>query len=91
MPGADSGASGFIFAAKTELKSSGASAQFRAFVLEWNWAETLVIGAISAKDFLDLKLNWAVLSAERSHEEKSFSSRDGPRRVDEEHIFVISD
>lgn len=34
---------------------------------------------MSAKLCLDLKLTWAVLSAVRSHEENSFSSKDGPK------------
>lgn len=82
--GAGTRASGCFSAVKTELKSSVVAAQFLALVLGWNWAETLVLGAISAKLCLDLKLTWAVLSAVRSQEENSFSSRDGPRGVDEE-------
>lgn len=76
----DTGLSGTFSAVKTELKSSETAAQFLALVLDWNWADTLALGPISAKLCLDLKLTWAVLSAVRSHEENSFSSRDGPKR-----------
>lgn len=82
--GAGTGASGGFSVTKTELKSSVAAAQFLALVLGWNWAETLALGIISAKLCLDLKLTCAVLSAVRSQEENSFSSRVGPRGVDEE-------
>lgn len=81
--GAATGASGGFSATKTELKSSGATAQFLALLLDWNWAETFILGPISAKRCLDLKLTWAILSAVRSHDENSFSSRDGPRGTSE--------
>lgn len=81
--GAETGASGGLSATKTELKSPEAAAQFLDLVLDWNWAETLVLGPIAAKLCLDLKLTWAVLSPVRSHEENSFSSKDGPRGVNE--------
>lgn len=82
--GADTGASRRFSVTKAELKSSGAAAQFLALGLAWNWDETLVPGVIWAKLCLDLKLTWAVWSALRSHEENSFSSRDGPRGANEE-------
>lgn len=68
---------------KMELKTSLAPAQFLALVLDWNWAETLVLGPISAKLCFDLKLKRAILSPVRSQDENSFSSRDGPK-VNEE-------
>lgn len=64
---------------KTELKSSGATAQFLDLLLDWNWVESFTAGAISVKLRLALKLTRAVLSAVKSHEENSFSSSDGPR------------
>lgn len=74
--GADAGALGVT---KTELKSSEAKAQFLDLSLVWNWTETFVLGPILSRLCLDLKLNWATLSAEKSHEENSFSSSDGPK------------
>ena len=74
--GADTAALG---ATKTELKSSEAEAQFLDLPLVWNWTETLVLGPILSRLCLDLKLIWATLSVVKSHEEKSFSSSDGPK------------
>lgn len=73
---------------KTELKSSGATAQFLDLLLDWNWVETLAAGAIAAKLCLDLKLTRAVLSAVKSHEENSFSSSDGPRGDESGNCFL---
>lgn len=66
---------------KTELKSSEAEAQFLDLPLVWNWTETFVLGPILSRLCFELKLTWATLSAVKSHEENSFSSRDGPREM----------
>lgn len=82
MLGADTGAA----VTKTELKSSGPAAQFLDLVLGWNWADAWALEPILDKLCLDLKLTWSVLSAVRSHEENSFSSREGPRGLNEEQV-----
>ena len=73
---------------KMELKSSLAAAQFLALALDWNWAEILLLGPISAKLCFDLKLTWATVSLVRSQDENSFSSSDGPREVNEQQTFL---
>lgn len=87
--GADTRASGRFSVTKTELKSSGATAQFLDLLLDLNWVETLAVGPILAKLCLDLKLIWAILSEVKSHEENSFSSSDGPRGVNQEKVLLI--
>lgn len=72
------GGSGVFSTVKAALRSSEHWAQLRALELHWKCIDTWALGASSDMAWWGLKLTWAFLSAVRSHEEKSLSSRDGP-------------
>lgn len=78
------GGSGVFSTVKAVLMSSEYWAQLRALGLLSKCTDTWDLGVSSTMAWQGLKLTWAFLSTERSHEEKSFSSRVGPKEQGKE-------